>query len=549
MSANEQLPPALRKLADILPLSRQGNAYHLLLTSSISLTPALLGYVCGTSDWETFRQYIQELGFNGRMSVLTHYLREIVAEEGYRALADLIRDGYFSTILTTNIDTLLEEALIKAGVSQSDMQVLLVGRDQPSYIADMLANTTGLITILKLYGGLKERVLPDDFPDVLAFLQKVEELLAKLLDHDLVIVGNLEHELAIQRLLPVKSKCALYNVQPSLLDHSHNYLVRVMEARNLSPSSFIINGPQGNFHTFFPALRSRLQLQPSTITEVPPARISPPSQVPHRRPSEAGDMSKQASQADVLLVTATLIEARAVLNMHKNRHQSRFDARNRYHDLGVIGGARVALVLQSSMGAGGLGGARFTVYEGIQTLHPSAVIMVGIACGLQPGQQRPGDILVSEHLVSYEPQRIGTQQHTAESLIHHRGERVPASARTLGLFKNGSLLLNHTAWPQPPQIFFGPVLSGDKLLDNIGVREALLQQEPKAIGLEMEGIGLYEVATRAYVDWLLVKAISDWGDGKKSEYKEQHQELAAENAARFTLEIIAQGGFAYKAIP
>ena len=60
----------------------------------------------------------------------------------------------------------------------------------------------------------------------------------------------------------------------------------------------------------------------------------------------------------------------------------------------------------------------------------------------------------------------------------------------------------------------------------------------------MEAAGLYAACAEADVDWVVVKAICDWADGKKQLNKEQRQKTAADNAARFVLHAIAQGGFA-----
>gem|GEM_PF-6757390 len=62
-------------------------------------------------------------------------------------------------------------------------------------------------------------------------------------------------------------------------------------------------------------------------------------------------------KADLLLVTATEVEARAVLNVFPRQDSTlerRHIGNNSYIDLGVIGGARTFLV-QSEMGAGGPG--------------------------------------------------------------------------------------------------------------------------------------------------------------------------------------------------
>ena len=59
-----------------------------------------------------------------------------------------------------------------------------------------------------------------------------------------------------------------------------------------------------------------------------------------------------------------------------------------------------------------------------------------------------------------------------------------------------------------------------------------MDSEPELIGGEMEGAGLIAVAERYKKDWILVKAISDWGVDKKDEGQEQASNLAFEYVFR-----------------
>jgi nucleoside phosphorylase len=97
-------------------------------------------------------------------------------------------------------------------------------------------------------------------------------------------------------------------------------------------------------------------------------------------------------------------------------------------------------------------------------------------------------------------------------------------------------------WTPPPHIHFGPILSSSRLIDHAGTRNELSRHFPEAIGGEMEGHGLCDVCSRQKVDWILVKAISDWADGNKDENKADYQRLAADNAARLVLSVIQQYG-------
>ena len=200
-------------------------------------------------------------------------------------------------------------------------------------------------------------------------------------------------------------------------------------------------------------------------------------------------------------------------------------------------------MVQSEMGSGGPGGSTLTVYDAVRDLSPSAVIMLGIAFGVDEQKQYIGDILVSRQLQPYELQRIGTGS-AGESKIILRDDKPLASPRLLQRFR-GSYL----QWKSETKVRFGLVLSGAKLVDNQDYREQLRSFAPEAIGGEMEGGGVYSAAYRKGVDWIVVKAIADWADGKKRENKAERQEEAANNATRFVFHTLRQGGFTNRPLP
>lgn len=228
----------------------------------------------------------------------------------------------------------------------------------------------------------------------------------------------------------------------------------------------------------------------------------------------------------VLLVTATKVESKAILDVFEQAigrpaKPTPIDYRD-YFDLGVVNGTRVYLA-RSEMGAVGLGGSLQAVQKGIAALSPQAVIMVGIAFGVNDQTQKIGDILVTEHLRPYELQKV-----TAEINLL-RSSKPDASTWPLNRLRNAEL-----SW-QGAEVRFGNVLTGEKLVDDIDFRDQLRLLEPEAIGGEMEGAGLYASCQDAKVDWILVKAICDWADGKKEQDKAARQLLAATNAAKFVL--------------
>lgn len=241
----------------------------------------------------------------------------------------------------------------------------------------------------------------------------------------------------------------------------------------------------------------------------------------------------------ILLVTAREVETQAIVQLVHNEFARKpgrcFIDDKTYYDLGVIGGRRT-LMVQSEMGTNGPGGALLTIHESINQLAPCAVVMVGIAFGMNPRKQRLGDILVSQQILDYEMQRVETTI-DGQLRILPRGPRPEASIWLLDRCRSGLI-----DW-DGPKVHFGLILSGAKLIDNQGHRDLLLRFEPEAIGGDMEGAGLYAAAQRKRVDWILIKAISDWADGEKHQKKESRQKKAARNAAHFTIHVIQQGSF------
>jgi nucleoside phosphorylase len=250
--------------------------------------------------------------------------------------------------------------------------------------------------------------------------------------------------------------------------------------------------------------------------------------------------SGQPHCLDVLLVTATKVETYAVLNAVKKLHdvepKSVHIGSNTYRDLKKLGGARTYMV-RCGQGSGGTHGSALTLADAIGDLKPSAIVMVGTAFGIDPKKQHIGTVLVSRQIFDYAPQRVGTGDEGGKSVIP-RGDRVSASPKLLAKFENSEY-----DW-DAANVQFGLLLSGPNLVDNLEYREELRQREPEAIGGEMEGAGLYAVAERNKVDWIIVKAVSDWADGKKHVKKQERRMIAAENAARFTVHVMEQGGFA-----
>lgn len=243
------------------------------------------------------------------------------------------------------------------------------------------------------------------------------------------------------------------------------------------------------------------------------------------------------THCDVLLVTVTDVETEALLETAKTLTGSDYTTEpgnhKTYFDLGMIGGVRVFAV-RSEMGSDTVGGSLLTVSDAIAEVKPSAVIMVGIAFGVNQKKQQIGDILIAKQLQPYDLQRVGTTE-AGERKINLRGDKLPCSTKLLDRFRT-----THLKWKKA-KVEFGLVLSGQKLIDNLDFKNQLLVLAEEAIGGEMEGAGVYVACQQTKVDGILVKAICDWADGEKGVEKEQKQKIAAQNAGEFVIEMLKSG--------
>lgn len=190
--------------------------------------------------------------------------------------------------------------------------------------------------------------------------------------------------------------------------------------------------------------------------------------------------------------------------------------------LGTFGAYPAVHVACDDMGAVSRNGSITTTMHAISLWKPKAVLMVGIAFGIDKKKQKIGDVLVAERIVAYESQRVGIK-------VIPRGKEGPASSVLVNRFKSVTDW-EYKVGARTPQIISGLILSGEKLIDDQEFRDELLKAEPTAIGGEMEGAGIYAACDGQVHHWILVKAICDYADGNKSKKKAHNQKVAISSA-------------------
>lgn len=236
----------------------------------------------------------------------------------------------------------------------------------------------------------------------------------------------------------------------------------------------------------------------------------------------------------VILITFNEHETREVLSAFSATERSpENDGIQTFTRLGIHGGQEVIHVISNQ----GRKSAQHTATLAIKRHYPSAVIGVGIAFGAQNGKRHIGDVLVSEYLFDYESARLNS-----DGTIIYRGPRPPATRQLVERIRD--LVHRRSEQINWPKVFIGPLVCGDKLVDNKEFIKKLQTSEPELIGGEMEGSGIEVAASAANVSWIVVKGISDWGDGtKNTPSKDDDQRTAARNAVIVVKAMLEIGPF------
>ncbi|MCD4653686.1 hypothetical protein K8T06_07090, partial [bacterium] len=174
--------------------------------------------------------------------------------------------------------------------------------------------------------------------------------------------------------------------------------------------------------------------------------------------------------------------------------------------------------------------------------HPNHVILVGIACGVR-SETNHGDILVANQIVDY---TLGKQKATSEREI--RWQVFRAGSNLLDTAKNidpqwCNQFQKERPKPGKTEVRFGEIATGGDVVMDDNLIKKYQKDWPKMIGIEMEGGGtaLGLENTSENPEFIMVKAVSDFGKDKHFTSVKPWRPYARKIAAEFALELIRCG--------
>ncbi len=175
----------------------------------------------------------------------------------------------------------------------------------------------------------------------------------------------------------------------------------------------------------------------------------------------------------------------------------------------------------------------------VQELHPVAVVMVGIAFGVDEKKQKIGDVLISDKILPYDSQKL------LEDKTEYKEIPKEVGFQLLNAFKEHRDWIYYLSDSEQSTVYIGAMLTGSRLINNYKYRNQLLDDfsDQKPIGGEMEAQGIYSMCRiHGVTEWIIIKGICDWGYNKNNPNKYKNQVMAANAAVDYCFHVFSRKG-------
>jgi nucleoside phosphorylase len=225
-------------------------------------------------------------------------------------------------------------------------------------------------------------------------------------------------------------------------------------------------------------------------------------------------------------------------------------------------------IIYTHIGRMGNTHAAVRTFQLLSAFNPDCLFLIGVAGGIYDKKEkmRLGDIVVAKDVIAYEYEKViktfkdlnmarrnafktkssdkRPESHSCSNdLIRYANElrkiyEKKADDFVKGIHKNAENYRMKSR--KHPRVFSDIIASGNKVIADENSLKSIQDLHSKIRAVEMEGEGVL-VAARDHpskLDVLVVKAISDYANRKKSD---DYKQTASKNAAQFTYELIKQG--------
>ncbi|GAA3346139.1 hypothetical protein GCM10020358_55970 [Amorphoplanes nipponensis] len=174
----------------------------------------------------------------------------------------------------------------------------------------------------------------------------------------------------------------------------------------------------------------------------------------------------------------------------------------------------------------------------LSRVTPLRLYLVGIAGGFEARGVALGDLLVADYIWDYEMQRLSDIRNESRPRLFSTDHDLlsAASAAEKSDWQKGLPRVNGSR----PNVHFGTVLSGDKVIASSTLVANFLRENERLIGVEMEGAGVAAALARypIPVPFLMIRGVVDYANDDKREQSRVWLTDACAATAAFTFAAI-----------
>ncbi|KAA6333524.1 5'-methylthioadenosine/S-adenosylhomocysteine nucleosidase [termite gut metagenome] len=236
----------------------------------------------------------------------------------------------------------------------------------------------------------------------------------------------------------------------------------------------------------------------------------------------------------ILFVTALQLEFDAVKSYLTNVVPVKHPDTGTYYDKGLFGGNDMACeVFIVEAGAGNSRSAEETS-RAISFFKPDYAFFIGVAGGIKDVDL--GDVVVSTKVIGYEMGK-------ADNVFKPRHDTFQSSYELEQLAKHVSReRLWSSKFSTHPKSFVAPIAAGEKVVSSIRAEtyNHIKTYVSDALAVEMEGAGFLEAIRVHSAQGIIIRGISDLLEHKEAADNSGSQAVAANNAAAFVFQMVAQ---------
>ncbi|MGP1385930.1 MAG: SIR2 family protein [Thainema sp.] len=224
---------------------------------------------------------------------------------------------------------------------------------------------------------------------------------------------------------------------------------------------------------------------------------------------------------DFAIATAIEIERRAVCQIFQITDDDRVFEGSRVYwrkSVALKDGEFYEVVVVQSPDMGGVDSA-LLISDTIHHWNPGAILLVGIAAGVDRAKQQLGDLIIGRDICYYERGKLTPEGKQPEPIMYRADSTLWSRVQAISAWRPPPTLPRPDGTSAEPKIHYSAIASGEKVIADPTIRDEITSGHRKIAAIEMEGYGFSAAAWQSFdhIRSLVIKAVCDFADTEKSD--------------------------------